>query len=459
MKYRNIILPAILFMISLIIRASFFQGFLSHNHNYMVPEDSAQYKATANSLISGETIQTHSWAGKHHRLPGYPLFIALSYKLLGKNEQYALWAQIFIASSIPILIYFLVITLFPQSLITALFASFITALHPGFITYAGSLMSESLFIIFFLLFLLVFLPHVRPWFSKKTNKMKLSHLFYAGLLLGVAAIIRPVGTPLLLLSFFYLLWTHDTLKKKLQACGILFTGWLSICGWVLLRNYLACGALFFHTLPGIHFLRYSTASVYQEIHNCSFAQAREALAQEWEYQMQKKEYLKQEKLNEYERCVIAENITKQYFTQYPVVMLKYWIINIIKTTCGLHASYLQFVDTKELFEHKNSWGVWERIRIHFPPHVHSWFLIPIIYWEILLLGLILCGVLGFCMKALFNHMWFEYGWLTIPWVGLFIGLTLGAGCARLRLPADIFLLILASYFYTYMLFDSKRKEQ
>lgn len=427
----------IIFLISLTVRGLFFHNFLSHNHNYMVPEDSAQYHAAATTLLTGQETSTHAWADKFHRLPGYPLILAGCYTFFGPNPITALWIQVFIASFIPILIYFLALTLFPTTSLVAFIAGLAASIHVGFITYAGSLMAESYFMIFFLLFLMLFLP------QKK--------LFLAGILLGIASIIRPVGTPLLALSIFYLLFTRQPIKQKLRTSVSFFTGWVSITGLVLLRNYLACGALFFHTLPGIHFLRYSTASVHKEVHSTSFHEARVALANTWQNNIQEQEAATQQTLNEYQRCNVAEKITCKYFIEYPLISIKHFCINIIKTTLGLHASYLQFVDTKELFEHATSWGVWERVRIYFPPHVKSWFLIPMIYSEIIFLFLMLLGVLGFSIRACFSWKWFEQAFLTVPWAGLFIGLTLGAGCARLRLPADIFLIMLASCFWVKML--------
>ncbi len=437
----------IIFAISLLCRALFFHAFLSHNNNYMVPEDSAQYDATAQSFISGQERSTHQWADKFHRLPGYPLILAGCYKMAGHNPIKALWIQVFLASFIPILIYFLALTIFPGSLLVATIAGLATALHIGFITYAGSLMAESFFMLFFLLFLILFLQNSKLWFSTIKPKLELKKLLYAGIFLGIASIIRPVGLPLLLLSISFLLLSSFSKTQKLKASLSFLTGWLSITGWILLRNYVACGALFFHTLPGIHFLRYSTASIHQEIHTTSFHQARVALEQTWQEKIQEQN----RPLNEYQRCRIAESITWQYFVQYPFISIKHFCINVIKTTLGLHASYLQFVDTKELFEHATSWGVWERVKIYFPPHVKSWFLVPMIYSEIIFLGLMLLGALGFCIRSLLNRVWFEATCLTIPWAGLFIGLTLGAGCARLRLPADALLSIIASSFWISMI--------
>ncbi len=433
-KYRKILMLTAILILSLTTRILFFHAFLSHNQNYMVPEDSAQYNATAMSFVTGQEISTHAWADKFHRLPGYPLLLAGCYKLFGHNPIMALWLQVIVASFIPVLIYFLGLTIFPGNILIAAISGLAATIHVGFITYAGSLMAESFFMIFFLLFLILFLR-----IQQNSNKK----LFYAGILLGIASIIRPVGLPLLLLSMGYL----AARAQKLKAIASLCIGWLSTTGWVLLSNYLACGALFFHTLPGIHFLRYSSASVHKEVHGCSFHQARVALATNWQTKIQEQETQKARSLTEYERCRMAERITWQQFLQHPIISIKHFCINIFKTTFGLHASYLQFVDTKELFEHATSWGVWERVKIYFPPHVRSWFLVPMIYSEIIFLILMLLGSLGFCIKACFNRIWFGYAYLTIPWAGLFITLTFGAGCARLRLPADALLIIVAGYFW------------
>lgn len=428
MKKKYVLALLLISTISITTRCLFFHYFLGQNHNYMVPEDSAQYDAKAQSLLTGKIITTHTWAGPFHRLPGYPLYLASCYAIFGTNQHRALWIQVIIASCIPLLIFWLALLITTYHLPTAIIAGLASSLHVGFITYAGSMMAESLFMIFFLLFIICFFYH----------PIRNHQFLLAGILLGISSIIRPVGIPLMLLSIIYLL-----ILKRLQACLSLSFGWLSIAVWVIIHNYLACGALFFHTLPGIHFLRYSTASVYKEIHGCSFYQAREALDNAWHKRIKQQHQPVSEPL----KCTLAEQITWQYSLSHPFLSLKHFIINIIKTCFGLHAAYLQFVDTKELFEHKTAWGAWERIKIYFPPQVTSWFLIPITYAELASSLLMLIGLIGACIQAFYLHYTRYLIWLTLPWAILLIALTFGAGCARLRLPADIFFILISSYWW------------
>ena len=89
--------------------------------------------------------------------------------------------------------------------------------------------------------------------------------------------IRPVGHYLVILSIFVLILSQFTLLEKVKGSVVLFLGWFSMVLWWLLRNYLLTGFIFFHTLPGIHFLIYSASYVDMELNKCSYNDSKRKL--------------------------------------------------------------------------------------------------------------------------------------------------------------------------------------
>ena len=149
-----------LLALSLIVRVLFFGGYLAKNERF-VHDDSHEYHMMATQLAAGQGYNTPQGTPYVYRLPGYPLFLSLCYRLLGVSRVSALWVQVALAAVIPLLIFLLSLVLFPGYVLLAQAASLWSALSIGFVLHAGSLMSESLFIIFLLLFLASFLWQLR----------------------------------------------------------------------------------------------------------------------------------------------------------------------------------------------------------------------------------------------------------------------------------------------------------
>jgi len=174
-----------LFLISCAVRILFFWVFTRHGENFLIHFDSAQYQNLAQNIFLGNGITGSDGLAQYYRLPGYSLFLALCYKLFGHNYQSALLFQILLASLIPVLIFLLAQLLFPTQVFVAKVSSIIASVHVGFVLYAGMLATETLFTLFFLGFLL--------FFFKGLLRYSGTYFFLAGLLLGCASLIRPVG--------------------------------------------------------------------------------------------------------------------------------------------------------------------------------------------------------------------------------------------------------------------------
>ncbi|MHA1696135.1 MAG: hypothetical protein ACTSUG_12770, partial [Candidatus Helarchaeota archaeon] len=252
-----------LFLFSFLIRSAFFYFYLGQNNNFFT-YDTQAYHNVANQICNGNGISNLNGKPSFYRVPGYSLFLAGCYKLFGGDIKKALWIQIFFASFIPLLIFFLSLVLFPKNMLLAKITSvFVSFFHLGFILFSGFAMTETFFVFFWLLFLILFMNRI-------FNIIKLKNLFFAGIFSGFASLFRPIGHYLIFISILIVLFSYGGYVKKIKKSLILFLGWFVIVfGW-LLRNYLLTGFIFFHTLPGIHFLKHSASRIAMHIHGCSY---------------------------------------------------------------------------------------------------------------------------------------------------------------------------------------------
>jgi hypothetical protein len=308
-------------------------------------------------------------------------------------------------------------------------------------------MSETLFIFFFLLFLLFFLKSFISGLNGKKQAFFLSRFFLAGLFLGCASLIRAVGHYLMLLALLLLVCSAFSFREKIRISLVLGILWLCVVSPWLLRNFLCTGALFFHTLPGNHFLMWPTAYVLVNKHNYSLLESQKLVSNEWAKNSAQKEASLDRKINDYERCVIAESIFLTYFKKHPLLMIKHFCINIIKSCFSFYSSWLLCIDTFAWKPYKTFFGLSERIKnCLFPLLEHKWFII-FIWFEFVPAFLLGLGFLGTLYQALFDwHLWPVLAKI-LPIMALFIFITLGYGCARLRLPIEPFLIILGVRFW------------
>lgn len=433
----------ILFLISLTIRFVAFNQFFSKDKNYW-NMDTIAYNEAATSLYEGKGFKNADGSYHFYRLPLYPAFLAICYKLLGPDIKNAIWVQLFLASLIPILIFLLSLSIFPSKILLAKTLSLLCAFHLGFILYSCIAMSETLFLIFFFLFCILFFSNFELFPSKKQLLSSPKIFLIAGLFLGFASLVRPVGHYLIFLSTLLLLLSNNNLLNSLKKASLVFLGWVLIVGPWLLRNFLLSGQIFFHTLPGIHFLRYSATPILMKTQNIAYNEAWGKLLGEWKEANSAQEKILGRPLLEIEKCNTAQKIAFDYSKKHPVLSLRYAIFNIFKTCIGLYSSELLYIDSglpAHCFERGRGW--WNMFeRFIFPNASHPIFII-IIYFEMIFFFLIL---LGFALET-FNLVFYRkniYEYLkTIPFTLLFILITIASGFARVRLPVEPLIMIMS----------------
>ena len=153
-----------LFFLSFVLNISFFYFFLRYEKEVYITQDSRQYHEQATQIATGKGISHVNGDAYYYRVPGYAIFLACCYKLFNFDIEKSLYFQMFIASFIPILVFFLSLSFFPFHLFLAKISSLFMALHVGTILFAGSLMTESIFMIFFYYFLFCFFQVFNSFF-------------------------------------------------------------------------------------------------------------------------------------------------------------------------------------------------------------------------------------------------------------------------------------------------------
>jgi hypothetical protein len=440
---KNCIRFFVLFMSALIIRLIFFYIFLAQNPCQLM-YDSKQYHDLAVNLVEGKGIVGDDGVTpQFYRLPGYSCFLALCYKIFGINPQAALFAQVVLSSVIPLLVFFLALALFPLQCSIAFLAASIATIHTGLLIFSGLVMSETLFLIFFLLFLILFFSLINS--HQKTISW---HVLLAGFFLGCVSLIRPVGHYLGIVAVFLLLLSSEIMHEKIKKIVWGSMGWVVVVGPWLLRNYLLTGYIFFHTLSGGHFLHHSATRIVFATQAITYQQACQQVDEDFEQIKKENEERFKRPLFEIESTILAEKLTLKYMLKNPLATLKHGVSNMLKTMFSLYSSELLMIDAGgQLPAYGTSRSLFDLFKKFLFPQVMSKKIIPVIYFELTLFIFLLIGFAGFLLKALCVNKDLLLVFTILVYMSLFIFLSLACGYARLRLPAEILLIVGTSKFW------------
>ncbi|MCK4650881.1 hypothetical protein KAT08_01775 [Candidatus Babeliales bacterium] len=448
----NIYFCIFLFLISMLIRGLFFLEFLVKDENFFVCTDSAEYQGIALNIFHGNGIKNHNDVLNFRRLPGYPIFLSLCYKIFDIKIKKALWLQIILSLFIPILVFCLSLTFFPLNIFLAKIVSVWATFHIGFLLHSGMIQSDSIFVIFFLLFLILFFSSFNLFFCKEGFLfLSKRRIFCAGIFLGISSLIRPVGHYCMIISLLLFLFSNFDFFQKLKGTIILFSGWFVIVFWWILRNFLLTGFLFFHTLPGIHFLIYSAAYIDMEVNKCSYSDSKRKLIKKWNCEILKKQDKYGRKLTDIESCYLAENISFDYIKKNISIFLKHSFLHMFKTCVWPYSLTLLFWDSGRDSSYYKIMSFFDRVKRFLFPTTSSWKVLFIIYFELLFLLLLNFGFIGFVIVSFFNKEFFCVLSKVFPFMFLFIFVTLAYGIARLRLSIEPFQAILAFKFWVLIL--------
>lgn len=462
LQRRNCLHLLLIFIVSLMLRAFVFNYYLSKNNRFW-QVDSQTYHLVACELAGGKGYVNPDGSDHFYRLPGYSLLLATYYALsqggASDDKKNVLWLQVIASAFIPILMFYLALIFFPGLYSVAFTAAWIACFHLGFVLYAGFFMTETFFIIFFLLFLCCFLPLLF-----KQEKSLLLSSAGAGVFLGIASLIRPVGHYLVFLSMLLLAAVSFPWQKKIQAMTTFFLGWICSVGWWLVRNYMLLGHLFFHTLPGGHFLYLSAARVAMHIHHITYQDARQLLHEQADALMAQEALRLGHELSPIEACLVNERLARDYFLKSPLVTIRLWATDVFRALFSLYSAELLYLENnrKEISYFDKGHGLKQMFLRYLFPTTDLYWLRLLIYLEIIFFFLMLLGYAGFCITAFLvywrtgSQVLLMRAFVATVVILFFIIIALAGGYARMRLPAEPFLIIGASLFWIDLVGKSRR---
>ncbi|MBI4722119.1 MAG: glycosyltransferase family 39 protein [Candidatus Stahlbacteria bacterium] len=189
--------------ISLPSESSYFKGASTY--------DSQEYKLLALNLLHHHRF---SWNLEPNtfRTPGYPLFIAAIYSIFGPREWIIILLQVLIGTANIYLIYLIGRVIWSE--LCGIIAGALLSIDFAAIFYGSMFMSDTLFLFFILLGILLFLKTKSP---------------FCGFIFGASAMIRPIA--------FYLFIPLLFFSMPIKRCVLfLFLFFLPIAPWII-RNY------------------------------------------------------------------------------------------------------------------------------------------------------------------------------------------------------------------------------
>lgn len=217
--------------------------------------DSQQYQLLAENL---RTQGRFTWneTPVTFRLPGYPLLLAL----LGNNVFGMVVVQSLLSAVTILLIGLVGFRLFGQT--AGLLAATLFAVDVNSILHAGLVMSESLFIFLVVLALFLFIVNQEG---------------ASGFVLGMAAMVRPIGLPAFL-PFAVVLMK----KRRWHKLGSFLILFVLLPGIWILRNYRLFHRIGWTSNGGYNLFYAGAASVIAEKEHIPIDSARAVLV--WEYE-------------------------------------------------------------------------------------------------------------------------------------------------------------------------------
>jgi hypothetical protein len=217
----------VLFLASLIIRVAFNVYYVglqaAPGTSVLRASDEGKYHDRAVALARGE-----GFGGSAHTPPGLPIMLGGIYKMFGENIAFARLAQTLLSSLMVIFLFFIARFVFGER--TGFVAASIASIYPFFVFWTGAVITETLFVFLCAAGVLSVLCYLR--------KGKVAWNVLGGLILGYAALTRPVGLTMPVFVFFsYGLFFRDI--KKAVTGILIFSALFAmvILPWTL-RNYV-----------------------------------------------------------------------------------------------------------------------------------------------------------------------------------------------------------------------------
>jgi hypothetical protein len=181
------------------------------------------------------------------RTPGYPLFVRAIYEVFGRHYAPVVAVQLVLSVATVAVTYWLASRLLPHRY--ALLAAAVLAVDPASIVFANQLLTETLFTF---VFMLAVTQLVIAWQRGSTPAG-----FFAGVLLGLAILVRPVAeyAPIVLALVVLLVAVSGIRARAAVAVALVIGVVIPVGAWVV-RNYEQTGVPIVSTIDGYNMLQY-----------------------------------------------------------------------------------------------------------------------------------------------------------------------------------------------------------
>lgn len=470
-----------LFCAALLIRFIVFFGFVQFNERYK-QADSMDYHIGA--LMLGVHNNFHHPVTKDPivwRTPAYPLYLVQFYKFYGITsanftdnapaQKASIIVQIILSSFIPLLCFALAFLL-TNSFILALITGIIFVLHPGFVLASCYLLTDSLAMVFFLIFLVCFYYCYKQR-TLLTIPNKSKFWFIAAFLFAIFSLatytwLRPNGQFFALIAAGVLLtWPTISWSKKGSLVVIFLALFFTLLSPWYVRNYRHTGKIFFCPMFGPYLLTFSAPKILRCVTEKPLDNCLQQLLAQTNKEYQHRRQL--QKIVNPNHSVVQEfvclDVALPVIKQYPGYFILEWCKEVAKTTFDLYGSQLvAFANNTYTFDPLEEF-LPEKLKLCLYAQPMHWFMrficliefaYALLLWFGLLGGLFALCILPFIKKQqdMLNRyalVWLQLGLFIIP----LLFMTGGFGYARLRMPVEPLLVILTLTFWLWFFYNAR----
>lgn len=210
---------------------------ISQTPQLTVTGDGVGYEQVARNLLKGVGFSMETappYLPDMIRTPGYPLFIAAIYRIFGYRPEMVTLAQNLLSVGLLLVGYLLARRLF--GLKAAMFATILMALDVGAIILANVTLTETLFII-------LFVSVTYCLFRSFDSPRGMAWIAGAGLLLGLATLVRPASLYLVVVLLPLIWWTmrYSWQEKGVRTIIFVVVFLLVLAPWSY-RNFRVFGS-------------------------------------------------------------------------------------------------------------------------------------------------------------------------------------------------------------------------
>ena len=258
-------------------RLMIFYFSLEHQEEYLM-NDTHSYHSTALAWIQTGTFSLsieHLEIPETIRTPGYPLFLGLIYKILGKNYKAVVLVQILLSILSIYFIYLIGTMVHKES--TGFIMALVFSFDPVTISMNYRIMTETLFLFFLVLY--IFLGIL--WLNNSMSKII---PLITGTILGLLTLVRPITYYLIPIFVLAVISRYLLIKEPFRNCFyqiLMFIIPVSILigGWQY-RNAIYAHNSSLSQIAGINMLYFRGASIIAEKENLTLEQARKNIIED-----------------------------------------------------------------------------------------------------------------------------------------------------------------------------------